>query len=699
MASSSSSHQQNPFPGTNKRREVEESSRLFDVFINHRGPDVKQTLATQIYNSITALGIRAFLDSQEKALGESFPSTIEAAIRSASVHIAIFSGKYAESDWCLRELVLMLQTKAKIIPVFYQVGSLEVKPSDLRHIENGVYADAFTKYEQKGRYLDKIKEWKEALQQVSYTAGHEFKNSDDCKDIVSVVKEEVERTKRLHVAKYPVGLHKLVKDFERRCLDDLVQDFESHCGTKKVNVVGIFGMGGVGKTTLSKELFNQKKSKYTRTSFLFDVREAWSTGRLPLLQSKLLKDIFCEDRSFLSREEGASSLKDHLERNSSFSFLIVLDDIDHVDQLESLLVMDILNRPGNNLVIISTREVGVLTSAGIDTAYHLKGLDREDGKELFCWHAFDQPRPSSGFEDLVQEFINICGGLPLSLQVLGRHVSRRPQNYWQEAIKKARKALPGDIKQNLKISFDSLDYEQKQVFMDIACFFIDKSITTAMTIWKGSGWSGHHALETLKEKCLIEENVSYLPFLEWEVKWKSRQDEFAFRMHDHLRDLGRELAKELSHPLRLWHPQQHLRSLESEGFQNILAQIKGRCFHSFMDKSMDCQITYFIGEAEDSSETSLLWLQLDYLNRPQLDTNSELDTNSDINPSIPPWITLQNLKCLRISGGRFQRLWESDGQAPTRLKELQVRETFVREFPDLLRKLNNVQEVEIIWKR
>lgn len=148
---------------------VSESSRLFDVFINHRGPDVKRTLAIQLYNSLERLGIRAFLDSQEKELGDSFPSTIETAIRSASVHVAIFSKGYADSAWCLAELVLMLESQAKIIPVFYGV-----KPCDLRHIEKGVYADAFVKYKEKGRYLEKLNEWKEALQSLSLIAGEEI---------------------------------------------------------------------------------------------------------------------------------------------------------------------------------------------------------------------------------------------------------------------------------------------------------------------------------------------------------------------------------------------------------------------------------------------------------------------------------------------------------------------------------------------
>ncbi|GLJ06501.1 hypothetical protein SUGI_0040490 [Cryptomeria japonica] len=172
MALSSSSQNQefNAFSG--KRRMVSESSRSFHVFINHRGPDVKQTVSIQHYNSLRQLGIRAFLDSEEKQLGDSFPFAINTAIRFSFVHVAIFSKGYADSPWCLTELVLILESQAKIIPVFYGV-----KPSDLRHIEKGVYADAFIKYEEKGRYLEKLNKWKEALQSLSLIAEEKI-NSD-----------------------------------------------------------------------------------------------------------------------------------------------------------------------------------------------------------------------------------------------------------------------------------------------------------------------------------------------------------------------------------------------------------------------------------------------------------------------------------------------------------------------------------------
>ncbi|GLJ58482.1 hypothetical protein SUGI_1453070 [Cryptomeria japonica] len=667
MASSSSSHQQNPelkaFSGIKPagiRRKISESSRLFDVFINHRGPDVKQTLATQLYNSLEQLGIRTFLDSKEKELGNSFPSTIETAIRSAKVHIAIFSKGYAESPWCLDELLLMLETKAKIIPIFYQV-----MPSDLRHIESGVYAGAFIKYEKKGRYVEKLGEWKEALQSLSFIAGEEFQS--DCKNIVATVQKELERKRYLHVATHPVGLNNLVKDFEMRCLEELAQDFENQCGLKEgkhsAKVVGIFGMGGSGKTTLSKELFNRKILSYSRASFLFDVREASVRNQLHSLQLKLLKDLFQNhDLRFTSPEEGTSYLKDSFQRSPHLSFLIVVDDIDYVEQLNALAVMDILNNIGDSLVIVTTRDVGVLITAGITVGYNLRGMDRNYGRELFCWHAFGQPHPSSGYEKLVDSFVDVCGGLPLSLQVLGRHVHGRNKDYWNLELVKVRKTLPRDIKNRLRISFHALDDEEKQVFMDIACFFIGEAKSIAERLLKGSGWNAQHALATLKNKCLVEE-----------FKLRSRKGEvtIGLRMHDHLRDLGREMALELSPPHRLWRPQD-LKVLESMGFKLILAKTNIRCYHSIFDKSLGSQVTFFVGQPRTWLETSasLLWLQL--------------EGNSGEQPCIPSWIPLQNLQRLTIKGGQLKTLWENPVQAPSQLKELQICETSLIEFPDLL---------------
>ncbi|XP_059074493.1 TMV resistance protein N-like [Cryptomeria japonica] len=141
----------------------------YDVFINHRGPDTKQTLAASIYRALKLMGVSVFLDEPELDLGDSIPSEIQHAIATSFLHIAILSPTYAESTWCLEELSLMLKSGHTIIPLFYNV---DVK--DIRWIK-GSYATAFSKHEAKKRYRPgKVEDWKSALHKVSHLKGHIF---------------------------------------------------------------------------------------------------------------------------------------------------------------------------------------------------------------------------------------------------------------------------------------------------------------------------------------------------------------------------------------------------------------------------------------------------------------------------------------------------------------------------------------------
>jgi len=122
------------------------NSHVYDVFINHRGSDVKNTLASHIYYRLKEQGLRVFLDKHELQKGVKVKPQIEEAIQTAPLHIAVLSPRYAESSWCLNELVLMLESRKRILPVFYGV-----KPSDLRRTRggDGVYARSLDVLEKK----------------------------------------------------------------------------------------------------------------------------------------------------------------------------------------------------------------------------------------------------------------------------------------------------------------------------------------------------------------------------------------------------------------------------------------------------------------------------------------------------------------------------------------------------------------------
>ncbi|GLJ27323.1 hypothetical protein SUGI_0536190 [Cryptomeria japonica] len=457
-------------------------------------------------------------------------------MKTASLHIAIFSENYAQSRWCLDELSFMCKTGTKIVPIFYHV-----KPEDVRYAK-GVYAAAFERHKENGRYTSKkLQEWKDALSSVSNNIGHIVNNKEDenmlLKNITYCAMKETGKLPFM-VAKHPVGLDEIVEDFEK------ITKIQSDRSDQIVPIVGIWGMGGAGKTTLAKELYNRRYPLMKKASLILDIRDAAKNNLLCEKQKKLLEDLGCKNVSVDSIEKGKAILTSNLK---SFQALIVLDDVDHVDQLDALLP-----RQGSesligsdSLIIVTTRDLEVLRRWNISSRYQMKPLGTVHAKQLFCWHAFIQESPLNGFEEfekLVENFLEVCNGLPLSLKVLGGQLyGNLSKESWESQLDKFSRVLHNDIKDKLKISYDALDYEEKEAFLDAACFFIGKKCDLVIELWNGSEWSGLYNLERLRNKCLIEID-----------------DQNSIRMHDHLRDLGREIANEQS-PYRLWYPQQKIK--------------------------------------------------------------------------------------------------------------------------------------------
>nr|AAM28914.1 TIR/P-loop/LRR [Pinus taeda] len=193
------------------------SNKSHQVFINHRGVDVKKTFVRSLYRRLREKGLTAFFNEEEMQGGCEISSQLADAIRTASVHVAIFSPRYVESEWCLNELLLMLKSNGPIVPVFYRV-----KPQDVRWML-GLYGEALATHEMKGRHdPSTIEEWRNALNEVANKSGFELQKDN------SLLWMEL--------------LDKVVKR-----LLEMVQQQD-----RKPQILGIGGLGGVGKTTLLK---------------------------------------------------------------------------------------------------------------------------------------------------------------------------------------------------------------------------------------------------------------------------------------------------------------------------------------------------------------------------------------------------------------------------------------------------------------
>ena len=105
---------------------------VYDVFINHRGIDTKWNFARLLYDNLTRMSIRTFLDRMSLKPGDRLPDDIDKAILGCKVGVAVFSPRYCESCSCLHELALFMESKKRLVPIFY-----DIKPSQLQVRDDG----------------------------------------------------------------------------------------------------------------------------------------------------------------------------------------------------------------------------------------------------------------------------------------------------------------------------------------------------------------------------------------------------------------------------------------------------------------------------------------------------------------------------------------------------------------------------------
>ncbi|XP_004289231.1 PREDICTED: TMV resistance protein N-like [Fragaria vesca subsp. vesca] len=493
----------------------------YDVFLSFRGVDTRKNFTGYLYTYLVQKGINTFIDDEELRKGEEISSSLLKAIQESKISILIFSENYASSWWCLDELVEILKCKELnqqlVWPVFYKVD-----PSDIRY-QKGKYGEALAKHERIFKdNMDKVQRWRRALKEAANFSGWTFFDGRHEPNFTSKIAEEISAqvSKRscLNVAKYPVGIESRVQD-----LLELLD-----VGGSDVRIVGIWGIGGIGKTTIAKELFNSFRHKFEGWCFLANVRAASVPHQgLVQLQNNLLNEILGGQKMEMTdADRGIQVIKDRLGSKRVF---LVLDDVNELNQLDKLAGGLDWFGPGSR-IIITTRDKGLLISHQVYAIYPAEELDNDEARDLLTLNAFKGNRNPDEFEKFpIDAALLYAHRLPLAINILGSLLCGKSINQWHATIDYFSRFPNRDIQTVLKTSYDLLEYPLNEAFLDIACFLKGKDKEYVMQALEGSYLNPEHALELLEEKALINININRL-----------------MCMHDLLEEMGKEIVRKES---------------------------------------------------------------------------------------------------------------------------------------------------------
>ena len=288
-----------------------------------------------------------------------------------------------------------------------------------------------------------------------------------------------------------------------------------------VCMTGIYGMGGLGKTTLARVVYDEYCNNFEGFSFIANVRDFSKKKGLPKLQQQLLRDILKDKSICVSNVyDGVVEIKKRLHCQK---VLLVIDDVDHVDQLQNLAGGHDWFGLGS-WIIITTRDEHVLIQHEVLNRYNPNGLNKDDALKLFYLKAFKNEQPNEDYRQLSQKVVNYANGLPLALVTLGSFLVGKTIDEWESALPSFKKTK-GETFNILKISYDGLEEVQKEIFLDIACFFRHWNKNQVINILDNCGFDARIGIRVLLEKSLL--------FVDEKEK---------LGMHDLLQEMGEKIV-------------------------------------------------------------------------------------------------------------------------------------------------------------
>ena len=327
------------------------------------------------------------------------------------------------------------------------------------------------------------------------------------------------------------------RDDEKKKLKEYLLSEDASGSGSKIGVITIVGMGGIGKTTLAKLLYNdgEVKEKFDLKSWAcvsrdFDVFRVTKT----LLESVTSRTTNIDNLNTLQVE-----LQQRLWRKR---FLLVLDDIRGASYVDWANLKDIFNAGEmGSKIIVTTRDENVAKAMQTFPICHLTSLVSEDCWSLLAEHAFgaNNCTERSNLEGIGREIVKKCDGLPLAAVALGGLLrTKLSKNDWNKVLKSNIWDLPNlNVQPALLLSYHFLPASLKRCFAYCSIFPKNSVLEKEMVVrlWIAEGLvhvsKSEKSMEEVGDE-YFDELVSRSLIRRWSVDGKH------FEMHDLINDLA-----------------------------------------------------------------------------------------------------------------------------------------------------------------
>ncbi|GLT40771.1 hypothetical protein SLA2020_148810 [Shorea laevis] len=318
----------------------------------------------------------------------------------------------------------------------------------------------------------------------------------------------------------------------------------------KVTRIAVLGMGGVGKTTIMKQVHNQLLNEpkfnqviWVKVSKDFDI----------IVQKKKKFDIFKFQKRIASSLELTLEPEDHENETKiaglisgklgQGSFVLILDDVWEPFSVEDVGILDLVGNKGCKLVL-TTRLKDVARAMDCEVI-PVNPLPPDEALALFLEKVgsamLSDGRIKVDIKPFLEQILQKCGGVPLAIVIVAKSMrGKLLPRHWKLALSEFSKFE--SIIDCLKFSYESLEPQCQECFLYCALYPEDAEIDREELIeyWIEEGliykegitreamnWKGHDILDKLVDSCLLE---------------LTRDREFCVSMHDLLREMALEIS-------------------------------------------------------------------------------------------------------------------------------------------------------------